>query len=262
MINDYRRSESLEPFIRNEKLDKAAAFHAEYMCKNNILTHEGGTSSTESAGQRIKMYDYEWSDIAENVAQLPNVDAPRAFEAWRKSPGHNANMLSINIETGYAYCTGGNKQIYYCNVFAVPMNGLPNDNSKSKPSNKDAKPSNSGAKPGNADAKPSNSDAKPSNLNKTNDKQKPENQNNSEPDQPKYPPKEPGQPKYPPKEPGQPKYQPKNNDQSPYLPDKSKSSPKNNADNQYCNKKPEISTAKSTDPPAPSEMPDCNDVKN
>ncbi|MEG0457313.1 MAG: CAP domain-containing protein, partial [Oscillospiraceae bacterium] len=122
-VNSYRQEHGEAGLIRSSLLDNAAKIQAEIMCMTNVLTHDGNNESNKTVGSRAVMSGYSFSTIAENVAMLTFNSANEAFNLWRASPGHKKNMLAQNANAGYAYCTGGDGNIYYCMVYGTPLDG-------------------------------------------------------------------------------------------------------------------------------------------
>lgn len=122
-INSYRKENGVEPFNRNSALDAAAKIQAEHECNIGECTHDG-PAGNESFTDRIANSNYNQSTGAENVAQGNGEDANQAFEMWKDSPGHNANMLSPDYaDTGMACCLAGDGNSYWANVFASGSGG-------------------------------------------------------------------------------------------------------------------------------------------
>ncbi|BBL78358.1 hypothetical protein RxyAA322_02120 [Rubrobacter xylanophilus] len=97
LINDYRQQNGLEPLLLSDPLSRAAEHHSEDMGRYGFFSHTTQASSYYPVGADHTVraaqegYDYDTS-TAENLAYgQPTAEA--AFEAWRTSPGHNANML-------------------------------------------------------------------------------------------------------------------------------------------------------------------------
>ena len=101
LINQYRQSKGLTPLILSDALTVASERHSRDMGRHNFFAHNSLKSSHFPAGSepwdRMKLsgYDYPNSYRAENLAAAYET-AEKAFEAWRKSPGHNRNMLDGN----------------------------------------------------------------------------------------------------------------------------------------------------------------------
>lgn len=100
-------AKGLSPFVRNAALDSAAMYHAKWVVASGIRSHvetqsANGIKALPEFTDRAAKYGV--TAYAENFIQYclyvktgDKVDAKatatRAFEAWKKSPGHYANML-------------------------------------------------------------------------------------------------------------------------------------------------------------------------
>jgi len=94
LISQYRRSRGLPPVTIDATLTRIAAVHANRMAAADTMTHvlPGEGSFT----QRLAAGGFVAAMAAENVAAGQKTLAD-ALDAWRKSPGHNANLLLPNI---------------------------------------------------------------------------------------------------------------------------------------------------------------------
>ncbi len=72
-------------------LTTAARDHSQDMATQNYFDHTGLNGSTFS--QRIAAAGYPGGTLAENIF-AGDPTAQGAFDSWRNSPGHNANMLN------------------------------------------------------------------------------------------------------------------------------------------------------------------------
>ena len=94
-INKYRRSKGARPLEVDTQLVVIADWQAEDMAGNNYFSH------TDSLGRdpfvRMGEFGFTYNTWrGENLAAGVS-DGKEAFELWRKSPGHNANMLNPNF---------------------------------------------------------------------------------------------------------------------------------------------------------------------
>ena len=118
LINDYRAANGLAPLALSETLNKAADAHSQDMASNNFLGHTGtnGSSVKDRLVAAGYTYDTYW---AENVHGSSET-AQGAFDAWRNSPGHNANMLGPNylaIGVARSFNAGSEYGWYWTTVF-------------------------------------------------------------------------------------------------------------------------------------------------
>lgn len=118
LINNYRAANGVGPLALNSTLNSVAEWMANDMATNNYFSH------TDSLGrdpfQRMCDMGYcanTWKgeNLAAGVAT-----AQEAFDLWKGSPGHNANMLSGNftvIGIGRAYNAGSAYGWYWATEF-------------------------------------------------------------------------------------------------------------------------------------------------
>lgn len=100
LINQYRQSIGVQPLQMNTKLSNASEFYSAYMGQTNCFSHTcGGTTYLE----RQRSYGYTYNTwTGENLAAGTLWDTGQeAFDAWKASPGHDANMRNAN------YCAIG-----------------------------------------------------------------------------------------------------------------------------------------------------------
>ena len=107
VINKYRQDNGLRTLSLNAKLNAAADWMSNDMAAKNYFSH------TDSLGrdpfQRMADFGYDYNTWkAENLTA--GIDAAQAaFDLFRASPGHDANMLNPNfrvIGIGRAYAAG------------------------------------------------------------------------------------------------------------------------------------------------------------
>lgn len=108
------------PLSLNDQLHVAAQKHAEWMARNNKMSHEGEGFS--SFWTRIKKAGYNPQTGGENVAMgYPTVTA--VFKGWMNSRGHHANIVNSSYkEVGFGVATSKNGSKYWCANFGTQMN--------------------------------------------------------------------------------------------------------------------------------------------
>ena len=119
-ISAYRKSKGLPPVAVSARLNAIAASHARAMASAGRMAHvlpgEGSFPSRLNGG------GYDAAIAAENIAAGPqNLD--QAFDSWRRSSGHNANLLKpgvTEIGIAVAYTPGGRYRDYWALVLATP----------------------------------------------------------------------------------------------------------------------------------------------
>jgi uncharacterized protein YkwD len=94
LISQYRRSRGLSAVTVDPTLTKIAAVHSERMAKADKMAHV--LPGEGSFQQRLQAGGFVAAMAAENVAAGQDTLA-EVLEAWRKSPGHNANLLLPNV---------------------------------------------------------------------------------------------------------------------------------------------------------------------
>lgn len=107
VINSYRQANGLSALSLNPKLNAAADWMSKDMAAKNYFSH------TDSLGrdpfQRMADFGYDYNTWkAENLTA--GIDAAQgAFDLFKGSPGHNANMLNAKLKVigiGRAYAAG------------------------------------------------------------------------------------------------------------------------------------------------------------
>jgi uncharacterized protein YkwD len=96
LINDHRRANNRAALSLHDRLGVAAERHSQDQANRDRGGHTGSDGS--DAGQRITRAGYDWRAWGENVFwSKPDGSAQAAFQWWKNSSGHNANMLSQNF---------------------------------------------------------------------------------------------------------------------------------------------------------------------
>jgi uncharacterized protein YkwD len=96
LINNYRAQNGRAALTASTNLHRAASWMAADMANKNYFSHTD--SLGRSAGTRVANCDGKPS-VGENIAAgTVKSRAQDAFEMWRTSSGHNANMLNANYK--------------------------------------------------------------------------------------------------------------------------------------------------------------------
>ena len=95
LINDYRRSRGLKPLRLSAELTAAAKAHSRDLAKFDRISHFGSDGSTP--WDRVRRTGYKPRLAAENVG-TGQVTIEEVFRGWRKSPGHDKNLLLADAE--------------------------------------------------------------------------------------------------------------------------------------------------------------------
>ncbi|MBN9391285.1 MAG: CAP domain-containing protein, partial [Chloroflexi bacterium] len=90
LINQYRRSQGLGELTYQSNIEQAANWMSKDMGEKNYFSH------TDSLGRdpfkRMADFNYQSGWMGENLA-AGRASAQEAFDQFKNSPGHNANML-------------------------------------------------------------------------------------------------------------------------------------------------------------------------
>ncbi len=113
LISQNRASHGLKPVTIDPTLTQIATVHAQRMAAADTMSHV--LPGEGSFQQRLAAGGFQASMAAENVAAgQPTLVA--VLEAWRKSPGHNANLLLPNVSKigiALALAEGGKFKYYW-----------------------------------------------------------------------------------------------------------------------------------------------------
>ena len=90
MINTYRRRNGMQPLALDAQLTVAAKAHSRDLAKWDRISHYGSDGS--NPWDRVRRSGYMARLAAENVG-TGQATLKEVFSGWRKSPGHNKNLL-------------------------------------------------------------------------------------------------------------------------------------------------------------------------
>lgn len=117
-VNQYRAQNGRAALRVSVSLTKAAKWMSNDMATKNRFSHTDSQGRTFST--RLGAFGYTYSTPkAENIA-AGAATAAATFEQWRKSAGHNANMLSASykvIGIGRAYAASSTYKWYWTTDF-------------------------------------------------------------------------------------------------------------------------------------------------
>lgn len=124
IINQYRTQNGLNTLTIDQRLNRAATWMALDLIKNHYFSH------TDSLGRSPYKRAQDCglsSGMGENIAGGAVWDtAEEVFNAWKNSPGHNANMLSPIYKTiGIAREAGGDYGWYWVTDFGIESSVQP-----------------------------------------------------------------------------------------------------------------------------------------
>jgi uncharacterized protein YkwD len=123
LISAYRATHGLKPVAVDPVLMKIASVHADRMAKADTMSHV--LPGEGSFQQRLVDGGFRAADAAENVA-AGQPTLPVVLEAWRKSPGHNANLLLPDVSKigiALAIADHGRYKYYWSLVLGEPYTG-------------------------------------------------------------------------------------------------------------------------------------------
>ena len=134
LLNEYRVANGLAPVMAERALNDGAYQYSQQMGETNWFDHVGPDGSSFDERMCAAGYDpgcgpRTW--VAENIAAGQR-SAAEVFEAWRTSPGHNANMLAdeaVVVGIGRAEVSGSEYGVYWTNTFGgqATANTVPNE---------------------------------------------------------------------------------------------------------------------------------------
>lgn len=123
-INDYRGRYGLNPLSVSANLNRSASWMAQDMASKNYFAH-GDSLGRLSQNRIADCGGSVWS--GENLAAGPGIITGfDAFELWRTSPGHNANMLYADygqIGIARVYNSGSYYSYYWVTTFDTVDDG-------------------------------------------------------------------------------------------------------------------------------------------
>jgi len=126
MINSYRAQNGLGPLSLNDQLNTASKWMSQDMGAHNYFSHTDSQGRDPFARMAAFGYNYNtWR--GENLAAGTD-SAQAAFDMWRNSAGHNANMLNGNftvIGIGRAYTPSSGFGWYWTTDFGGAGGGQP-----------------------------------------------------------------------------------------------------------------------------------------
>ncbi|GAA0397603.1 hypothetical protein GCM10009133_03290 [Cocleimonas flava] len=128
---------AVSPLTWSDKLYRAAYEHSQDMAISDTFSHDGsGTASDwtgsdlevpgpSSAEERVATYDYQWTNLAENITAGTNRDtAQKAIDSWLASTtGHCESMMNADVrEVGLAFAANADSEYtnYWTQKLARP----------------------------------------------------------------------------------------------------------------------------------------------
>ncbi len=114
-INQYRRSKGLPALKLDSRISAIARQHSKQMSDNQVAFGHSGSSSRYKAISKL----IPWKGVAENVAYNMGHSNPGkvAVDGWKKSPGHNRNMLGKYQVTGIGIAKNSRDEYHFTQLF-------------------------------------------------------------------------------------------------------------------------------------------------
>ncbi len=95
LINQYRQANGLSPLSANSLLEKSASMKNQQMVSTGQFAHD--ISGYPNYAGLIRSVGYSYTTAGENLAE--GFSTPSStFQAWKASPGHNANLLKAGYK--------------------------------------------------------------------------------------------------------------------------------------------------------------------
>ena len=118
-LNDYRREKGLSALALDAGLAQAIQGHCRHMAAHAFFAHEAPEPAVASPWARAE----QCGSVAngENIA-AGQPTAAAVMESWKKSPGHNANMLNDGfrrVGIGACFSGGAPYAIYWGQLFGM-----------------------------------------------------------------------------------------------------------------------------------------------
>jgi len=114
-INQYRKSQNLQPLKWDNTIAQQAAIHAQKMASGKTtFSHDGFQQRVEVISQKIP-----YKSAAENLANNFGYSNPgeQAVVGWINSPGHHKNMVGDYNLTGIGIAKNSEGTYYFNQLF-------------------------------------------------------------------------------------------------------------------------------------------------
>jgi uncharacterized protein YkwD len=116
LVNEQRSQRDLATLRCDAEVGRAAAVHAEDLCRHSRFSHTGTDGS--SMVDRARRVGLEFRTLGENVAKGQR-SAHQVVEEWMASPGHRKNILNEDFQRiGVAYTRCPQSRPIWVQVFA------------------------------------------------------------------------------------------------------------------------------------------------
>ncbi|HSX58245.1 MAG TPA: CAP domain-containing protein [Candidatus Saccharimonadales bacterium] len=118
LINSYRAQNGLGTLVEDQSLTNSACWFAGDMAAKNYFPSDHVDSQGRGMSQRLADFGVATGSRAENIYYTTASSAASvAFNAWKNSSGHNANMLGPYTRIGIGRVNGSGKW-YWVTDFA------------------------------------------------------------------------------------------------------------------------------------------------
>ncbi|MGQ0840065.1 CAP domain-containing protein [Actinokineospora sp.] len=127
LINDYRRKNGVPAVAVSKALNEASYLHSKDMADNDYFDHDSEDGRSPQDRMEDRGYDTDTA-TGENIAAGYET-AKKVFEAWRKSSGHNRNMLKRDYKViGIGLAKNGSSEYgeYWTTDFGGDADAAPN----------------------------------------------------------------------------------------------------------------------------------------
>ncbi|MDO4609721.1 CAP domain-containing protein [Corynebacterium sp.] len=102
-VNQHRVAHGLKPVMKDANVQGFSEWWAKYMADHLYYKH----------ADTVTGEDRYFENIAKTSAASPDW-ASHAFQMWKKSPGHNGNMLNPTVTKAGAHCYPSDDGYAYC----------------------------------------------------------------------------------------------------------------------------------------------------
>lgn len=124
LVNQARIAQGVPPLTASTTLTSVAQAHSNDMAKTQTLSHTGSDKS--EFWERMQNGGYALTTGAENILVRADTDGKAAFEQWKTSESHLANMLNPDYhEIGIAYTQAFNGSYYYTMLLGARTDSKP-----------------------------------------------------------------------------------------------------------------------------------------
>jgi hypothetical protein len=137
-LNNYRTSRKLKPLRWNDTLWVVAMNHGNYLSENDLFSHQQiARKSLFSGVQPGNRYEFAVKSnhaiagYGENLylTSFENKNSPdqfalKAFNAWKKSSGHNKNMLFKSFDEHGTAVVSGETNLIFTDFFSINGNNF------------------------------------------------------------------------------------------------------------------------------------------